>query len=126
MINPLARARGHGSAKEGVGHWFAQRATAVLLLFLLSWGVYAAVRLAGTDFDTARAFVGQPLNAALLILLLVSLLYHAMLGMQVVIEDYVHHRPTEILLHFLVRAGGWFGMALGAVHILRISLGASA
>lgn len=126
MTNPLARARGLGSAKEGVGHWFLQRATAVLLLFLLGWGVYAAFALSGASYAEARSFVAAPFNAALLILLLVSLLYHAMLGLQVVIEDYVHHRVTELSLHFLVRAFAWFGMALGVVHILKIALGAPA
>jgi succinate dehydrogenase / fumarate reductase membrane anchor subunit len=126
LTNPLARARGLGSAKEGVDHWFAQRATAVLLVFLLGWGIYAAFALAGTDFAEARAFVARPLNAALMILLLVGLLYHAMLGLQVVIEDYVHHRPMEWTLLLLVRAAGWFGMALGVVHILKIALGAPA
>lgn len=124
MINPLARARGLGSAKEGVGHWIAQRVTAVLLIFLTGWGVYAAFVLAGADFATARDFVRQPVNAALLVVLLVSLLYHAMLGLQVVIEDYVHHRATEILLHLLTRAGGWLGMAVGIVYTLKITLGA--
>ncbi|MDX1381680.1 MAG: succinate dehydrogenase, hydrophobic membrane anchor protein [Xanthomonadales bacterium] len=123
MLNPLARARGLGSAKQGTGHWFVQRATAVALIFLLGWGVYAAVALAGTDHAEARAFVARPLNAALLLLLLVSLFWHAMLGLQVVIEDYVHHPLTEWLLHFLTRAAAWLGMALGAVHLLKIALG---
>ena len=126
MTNPLARARGLGSAKEGVGHWFLQRATAVLLVFLLGWGIYAAVALSGASYVETRAFVAAPVNAALLILLLVSLLYHAMLGLQVVIEDYVHHRAAELLLHLLVRVSAWFGMALGIVHILKIALGAPA
>jgi len=124
MVNPLARARGLGSAKQGTGHWFIQRVTAVLLIFLLGWGVYAAVTLAGSGYAEARAFVASPVNAALLLVLLVSLLWHAMLGLQVVIEDYVHQPFSEWLLHFLTRAAAWLGMALGAVHILKITLGA--
>jgi len=124
MTNPLARARGHGSAKGGVQHWLAQRVTAVFLVFLVGWLVWAAFSLAGADFNAARAFVARPFNAALLILLVISVFYHGMLGLQVVIEDYVHHPAAEITLHFLVRAGAWLGMALAIVNILIIALGA--
>ena len=124
MTNPLARARGHGSAKEGVRHWLAQRVTAVFLVFLVSWLVYALTALAGQDHATVKAFVAQPFNAALLILLLLAVLHHAMLGLQVVIEDYVHHPGTELALQFLIRAGAWLGMALGVVSVLKIALGA--
>ena len=124
MLNPLARARGHGSAKDGVHHWYAQRASAVLLIALLGWLLYSALSLGGLGYEASRAFIGHPVNAALLSVLLVAALYHAMLGLQVVIEDYVHHRPLEIALYFLTRAGAWIGMALGVVHILTIALGA--
>jgi len=124
MTNPLARARGHGSAKSGVHHWLAQRVTAVFLVFLAGWLVYTVFALAGADYATARAFVARPFNAALLVLLVISMLYHAMLGLQVVIEDYVHRPAAAIILHFLVRAGAWLGMALAVVNILIIALGA--
>jgi succinate dehydrogenase / fumarate reductase membrane anchor subunit len=124
MINPLARARGHGSARDGVHHWFAQRASAVLLILLAAWLLYMVMTLAGADHATVRAFLAQPLNAALMILLLISLFYHAMLGLQVVIEDYVHLAASAIVLQFLVRAGAYLGMTLGIVHVLKIALGA--
>jgi succinate dehydrogenase / fumarate reductase, membrane anchor subunit len=123
-IDPLARARGRGSAGDGVHHWFAQRSSAALLVLLAAWLLYAAIALAGADFATTRAFLAQPFNAALMILLLVSLFYHAMLGLQVVIEDYVHQATMAMALHFLTRAGAFLGMALGAVHVIRIALGA--
>ncbi len=123
MVNPLARARGHGSAREGVHHWYAQRASALLLILLVGWLVYASIALAGSDYAAARQFVASPFNAAFLVLLIVTLLYHAVLGLQVVIEDYVHHRPTEILLYFITRAGALIGMAVGVIHVLKLALG---
>ena len=124
MVNPLAKARGLGSAKEGVHHWYAQRASALLLIVLVGWLVYAGLVLSGADYDTARAFVAQPVNAAFLILLVVTLLYHAVLGLQVVIEDYVHNRVLEVVLYFVTRAGAFLGMAFGIVYILKLALGA--
>ena len=124
MLNPLARARGKGSAKRGVDHWFAQRASAVLLLFLVAWLVYAMVNLAGADYEQAAGFVGRPHNAALMALTLVTLLYHAVLGLQVVIEDYVHQPASEFLLHFLVRAGALLGGIYGLIIIIKLALGA--
>ena len=123
MRNPLATARGLGSAKEGVHHWYAQRASALLLIVLVGWLIYAMVSLANADHAVASAFVGQPLNAAFLILLIVTMLYHAMLGLQVVIEDYVHHPVLEVVFYFLSRAGAFFGMALGIIHVLKLALG---
>lgn len=123
MLNPIARARGHGSSKSGVRHWYAQRASAVLMLFLSAWLVYSAFALAGGGYEGSRAFLANPVNAALLGLFLVAMLYHAMLGLQVVIEDYVHHPVTEAVLYFVSRAGAYVMMALGIVHILKIVLG---
>jgi len=123
MRNPLATARGLGSAKEGVHHWYAQRASALLLIVLVGWLIYAMVSLANADHAAASAFIGQPLNAAFLILLIVTMLYHAMLGLQVVIEDYVHHPVLEVVFYFLSRAGAFFGMALGIIHVLKLALG---
>ena len=123
LTNPLARARGHGSAKSGVHHWLAQRVSAVLLIFGVAWLVYAALALAGADHAAARAFLAHPVNASLAILMLVALLYHAMLGLQVVIEDYVHQPALEVVLLLLTRVGAYFGMALGIVQLLRIAVG---
>lgn len=124
MRNPLQRARGHGSAKEGVHHWYAQRASAILLIVLVGWLIYAMIRLSGADHAEASSFIAQPTNAAFFILLIVTLLYHAMLGLQVVIEDYVHHPLLEVIFYFATRAGAFFGMALGVIHVLKLALGA--
>jgi succinate dehydrogenase / fumarate reductase membrane anchor subunit len=124
LRNPLETARGHGSAKNGVHHWYAQRASAVLLLVLLVWLIYAIIHLAGADHAAASSFIAQPTNAAFSILLIVASLYHAMLGLQVVIEDYVDNPMLEIGFYFVSRAGAFFGMALGVIHVLKLALGA--
>ena len=124
MVNPLAKARGLGSAKEGVHHWYMQRASAILLLFLVGWLMYAMIKLAGAGHAEAAAFISNPTNAAFMLVLLVSLFYHAMLGLQVVIEDYVHQRALEVTLYFLTRAGAYIGMAIGIIHVLKLALGA--
>jgi succinate dehydrogenase / fumarate reductase membrane anchor subunit len=124
MVNPLARARGHGSAKEGVHHWYAQRASAILLVFLVGWLVYSMFRLAGTGHAEAVEFISSPINAAFLLVLLVTLFYHAMLGLQVVIEDYVHQATVEVVLLLLTRAGAYIGMAIGIIYVLKLAIGA--
>jgi succinate dehydrogenase / fumarate reductase membrane anchor subunit len=124
MRNPLARARGHGSARSGVHHWYAQRASAVLLIILFAWLIFAVIRMSGAGHAEAAMFVGRPMNAAILVLLIVTVLYHAMLGLQVVIEDYVNNPGIEVVLYVITRAGAYFGMALGVIHVLKLALGA--
>lgn len=121
MINPLARARGHGSAKEGVRHWYLQRATALLMLLLTGWLIYAIVSVSGGGYEGAVAFLARPFNATCAVLLAVTGLYHAMLGLQVVIEDYVHTPALEIGLQMLVKALGYAGMVASLIYILRIA-----
>lgn len=123
LKHPLARARGLGSAQSGVHHWIAQRATAVLLVVLVPWSAYAVSVLAGAAHADAAAFVARPWNATLTILLVLTVLYHTMLGLQVVIEDYVHQRALELTLHFAVRALTAAGMILGVVLTLKLTFG---
>ena len=124
MRNPLARARGHGSAKDGVHHWYAQRASAILLVFLLGWAVYSMVSLAGTGHAEAVEFISSPISAAFLLVLLIAFFYHAMLGLQVVIEDYVHYPVAEVVLLLLTRGSAYIGMAIGIIHVLKLAVGA--
>jgi succinate dehydrogenase / fumarate reductase, membrane anchor subunit len=124
MKHPLARARGHGSAQSGVQHWLAQRISAAMLLLLLPWLAYSFLHLAGASHAQAQEFVAAPWNATLLLLALLLLLYHGMLGLQVVIEDYVHHRALELSLHFALRAATLLAATLGTIHVLKLTLGA--
>lgn len=110
LRDPLAKARGWGSAKDGVGHWWVQRLTAVALLLLSPWFVLFALGLIGADQYTVRMTLAQPLNASLMLAFVLSLFWHAQLGLQVVIEDYVHGW-FEIALQIAVK----FAYALGAI-----------
>lgn len=111
---PVGRARGLGSAKSGTGHFWWQRVTAVFLALLTPWVVGMFIAFAGADLMQVQAAIARPLNAVVLALFTISLFWHARLGLQVVIEDYVHHRTTEIALQLLVM----FACALGALASL--------
>jgi len=120
---PLARARGLGSAKDGVGHWWAQRLTAIALIPLVVWFAISLVMLSGADYTVVRAWIGSPLVMMLLGLTIAVGLHHAQLGMQVVIEDYVGGDGWKLALIVIVKfIAVLFG--LGAiVAILRIGFG---
>jgi succinate dehydrogenase / fumarate reductase membrane anchor subunit len=90
LKHPLARARGLGSAHEGLHHWISQRVTAVLLLPLTVWLCWSMVGIAHMDHATFVAWLSQPWNTILMVLTVGTMFYHAVLGNQVVIEDYIH------------------------------------
>ncbi|MDA5192736.1 succinate dehydrogenase, hydrophobic membrane anchor protein [Govanella unica] len=93
----LGRVRGLGSAKDGTHHWWMQRVTAVALIPLTVWIVASLVALVGADYETVRTWMAMPLVAILFILFLATGLYHLRLGIQVVIEDYVHSEGVKIV-----------------------------
>jgi succinate dehydrogenase / fumarate reductase membrane anchor subunit len=102
--SPLARVRGLGPARHGVGDWWVQRVTAMALVPLAIWFVASVVSLAGADYVTTARWMGSPVNAVILILLLIALFRHAQLGLRVVIEDYVHHEGAKIAMLLIVNA----------------------
>jgi succinate dehydrogenase / fumarate reductase, membrane anchor subunit len=97
LKTPIARVRGLGAAREGLEHWKAQRLTAVANLLLVLWFVFSAVALTGAGYAEVRAWLASPVVATLMILLIASVFYHARLGLQVVIEDYVHHSGIRVM-----------------------------
>src|SRR5690606_30923691 len=102
LRTPLKRARGLGSGKSGTGHWWWQRVTAVALVLLTAWLVGLLVSLVGADLAQARETIARPWNAVALAALVIAMFWHAKLGIQVVIEDYVHARGLEVALQMLV------------------------
>ncbi len=124
LRNPMALARNHGSAGSGVEHWWAQRFSAILLVPLTVWLVWGLSVLAGADHASASAWLAAPWNAAMAVLLVAASFYHARLGMQVVIEDYVHHRALEVALQVLVAAAALVGTVVGILSILKVALSA--
>lgn len=122
LRTPLGRARGLGSAKEGVSHWWSQRVSAVALVPLTVWFVMAMASMAGADHATVIAWVGSPWVATFLMAFIVLLFYHAVLGVQVVIEDYVHHEGLKLAAILGVKfMAGLFGI-VAVLAILRIVL----
>ena len=125
MRSPLGRAIGLGSAKEGVEHWWLQRITAVALVPLSLWFVIAIIRLVGADSDSVRDWVGNPLAAIMLVLLLIATFYHASLGLQVVIEDYIQAELTKLGLVIIVRLGCFALAVAGMFAVLSMAVGTS-
>ena len=102
LRTPLKRVRGLGAAKSGVGHWWRQRVTALVLLLLVPWIVGLLVSMVGNDAAHARDLVARPWNAIALASFVIAGFWHARLGLQVVIEDYVHVRWLEVTLQLIV------------------------
>ena len=122
LRTPIARARGLGSGKSGTEHFWIQRVTAVVLALLVPWLIGLLVSLVGAELDAVRATIARPWNAILLAGFVVALFWHAKLGIQVVIEDYVHTRGTEITLHLLNILACTFGALASLYAIGRIAL----
>jgi succinate dehydrogenase / fumarate reductase membrane anchor subunit len=124
MRSPLGRAIGLGSAKEGVAHWWAQRVTALALVPLTLWFVIAVIGLVGADHSVFVAWVRSPMPAILLILLLVATFYHASLGLQVVIEDYIHGEVARLATLLMMRFLCIVFAVRGIFAVLKLALGA--
>lgn len=110
LRDPLAVARGLGSAKGGTGHWWVQRVTSAALLLLTPWFFVLVLGLVRAEHYDVQAALARPLNATLMIAWLLSLFWHSQLGLQVVIEDYVHGW-AEWVLQLAAR----FACAIGAI-----------
>jgi len=119
----LGRANGLGSAREGVGHFYAQRVTAIAMIPLSLWFVVSVIRLTHADHAALLVWAGEPINATLLLLTVLTALYHALLGVEVVIADYVHGETLKFaLLTASILAAVLLGVVM-AVSILKVAVG---
>jgi succinate dehydrogenase / fumarate reductase membrane anchor subunit len=124
MRTPLKNVRRLGSAKEGADHFWKQRLTAVANTVLAIGLVWLVISVSGADYAEAKALIGNPFVAVMLLLLIVSGTIHMRLGMQVIIEDYIHGEGAKVLLLML---NTFFAVtvALASVFaVLKISFGA--
>jgi len=121
MRTPLSRARGLGSAKHGVDHWWIQRATAVALVPLTVWFVASLIVIAGSDYNAVMIWLRSPLVTISMALLLVALFYHMALGLQVVAEDYIHSDRVKIPIVLAMRFTCFALAAAGVYAIFRIA-----
>ena len=124
LRNPLATARGLGSAKSGTGHWWAQRVSALALIPLSLWFAVSAVQLVRADYVLVIVWLHAPWTVVLLSLFLFTLFYHAYLGVQVVVEDYVHSEWLKIATLLLIKFICILFAAAGVFTALRIAFGA--
>ena len=119
---PLSRARGLGSAHEGAGRFMAERATSIALAPLSLWAIWAALSVAHAGYDGAVAFLQSPVNAVLAALTIFVSAYHMKMGVQVIVEDYIHQVRNKILLLLLNSAVCWLAAALGVFAVLKVAL----
>ena len=122
MRTPLKVARGDGASGTGVHHWWLQRITAVALIPLAIWFLFFLVGLMHADYPVVLASIAQPVHAILLIVLSVCLFWHGALGLQVVIEDYVHSRWLEVTLQIALRLGAALGALACIMAVLSVWL----
>jgi succinate dehydrogenase / fumarate reductase membrane anchor subunit len=121
---PLGRARGLGSAKHGAGHWVSERVSAVALVPLIIWMVYAVLQLAAGDYGFAVHWIQSPLNATLVVLTLAISFWHMHAGLRVVVEDYIHKTLTKSALLLLNLFVCGLAGALAIFSILKVALSA--
>ena len=123
MRTPLKRAYGLGSARSGRHHFVVQRVTAIALVLLGAWFAWTVLRLLQLDHAGAHALVAQPCNALLMLAFVIATFWHAQLGLQVVIEDYVHSRWLEVTAQLAVKFFCAVGALASVLAIVRIALG---
>ncbi len=122
MSTPLARARGLGSAKSGLHHWWHQRVSAVAMVGLVSWMVVLLFSLVEADYQTALNMLAHPVNATVVVLFVAVGLWHASLGLQVVLEDYVANEGVRLIAILAVKMAASVTAILAILSVLKVAL----
>ena len=122
MRTPLSSVRGLGSAKEGTGHFWHQRVTSMASIPLTLFLVVAFVYLNGASYEEAKAFLGSPVVAVLMVATVITMAYHMCIGVQVVIEDYLHTHGVKVLALLLSRFAHVLVAVASVYAILRIGI----
>jgi succinate dehydrogenase / fumarate reductase membrane anchor subunit len=126
MGSPIGRVRGLGSARSGARHWWTERLTSIATLVLFLWLLVSLVRLPALDHSSVSAWLQDPLAAVPMLLLIAATFWHLKLGLQVIVEDYVHTEGTKLfsilLLNFFVVGAA----ALAAFAVLKMAFAGAA
>ena len=122
MSTPLARARELGSAKSGLHHWWHQRVSAVAMVGLVSWMVVLLFSLVDADYQTALNMLAHPVNATVVVLFVAVGLWHASLGLQVVLEDYVANEGVRLIAILAVKMAASVTAILAILSVLKVAL----
>jgi succinate dehydrogenase / fumarate reductase membrane anchor subunit len=122
---PLKNVRGLGAAKSGTEHFVLQRLTATALVGLSLWFLVFVLSLLGADYVSATAAVAKPWNAVLLVGFLIAMFWHAQIGLQVILEDYVHNSLLALALQTTVKFVAVLGALVGVFAVARIALGSA-
>ncbi len=122
LQSPLGKVLGNGAAKDGAGHWWAQRVSAVGLVLLAPWFVMSLIALGDLSYVNIVSWIASPVNTVLLSLLVFTVSYHAQLGLQVVVEDYVAHKGIRMLTMLVINFTLLVLGVLGVFSVLRIAL----
>ncbi|HEY0683650.1 MAG TPA: succinate dehydrogenase, hydrophobic membrane anchor protein [Steroidobacter sp.] len=126
LRSPVGRVLGLGSAGEGVAHWWTLRVTSVALVLLGLWFVFALIALPDRSYETVTAWIREPFNAVMLSLLVGTTIYHSLLGVQEVVEDYVSDHGAKIVTMLALQFIHVILGALGIFSVLRIAFGSAA
>jgi len=123
LRTPLAKAKGHGSAKEGTDHFWYHRLTAIALIPLVIWFCFSLASLPSMDYATFSAWLSQPFTAVMMISVVIACFYHASLGLQVILEDYVSQKGIRTGAIIAVKMLCLFLAITGVFSVVKISLG---
>ena len=121
----IGRVRGLGSSHQGTHHWLASRLSAVGNLILIPFLMVSLAMMPAHDFATVHAWAAKPVPSTALVLIMVNTFYHARLGVQVMLEDYIHEESGKVAAWLLVNTLPLAGAAYGILSVVRIALGSA-